>query len=113
MPPPTDDVKNWMNMFRWIVKLIRDEYEVDETILTRTAALETDCGLVIEQLEAVIDIIAGSFELRFPPGTLDEVVRLEELCMLASWMKGFYKRPPFISDAFEATCRSQNRACGA
>jgi hypothetical protein len=113
MPPPTDDVKNWMNMFRWIVKLIRDEYEVDETILTRTAALETDCGLVIEQLEAVIDIIAGSFELRFPPGTLDEVVRLEELCMLASWMKGLYKRPPFISDTFEATCRSQNRACGA
>ena len=53
MPPPIDDVKNWMNMFRWIVKLIRDEYEMDESILTRTAALETDCGLMIEQLEAI------------------------------------------------------------
>jgi hypothetical protein len=39
MPPPIDDVKNWMNMFRWIVKMIRDEYEVDEALLTRTAAL--------------------------------------------------------------------------
>jgi hypothetical protein len=47
MAPPTGDVKNWINMFRWIVKLIRDEYEVDETVLTRTAVLETDCGLVI------------------------------------------------------------------
>ncbi len=46
MPPPIDDVKNWMNMFRWIVKLIRDEYEVDETILVRSAVLETDCGLI-------------------------------------------------------------------
>ena len=33
MPPPTEDVKNWMHMFRWIVKLIRDEYEVDEAEL--------------------------------------------------------------------------------
>ena len=48
MSRPIDDVKNWMNMFRWIVKLIRDEYEVDEQILVRTAVLETDCGLVIE-----------------------------------------------------------------
>jgi hypothetical protein len=111
MPPPTDDVKNWMNMFRWIVKLIRDEYEVDEAVLTRTAALETDCGLVIEQVEAVLDVIAQSFELRFPPTTLDEVLKLEELCMLAAWMKGLYKRPPFISDGFEANCRSMNRAC--
>jgi hypothetical protein len=112
MPPPTEDVKNWMNMFRWIVKLIRDEYEIDESILTRTAVLETDCGLVIEQVEAVLEVIAQSFQLRFPPGTLDEVVKLEELCMLASWMKGFYKRPPFISDGFEASCRDLNTACG-
>jgi hypothetical protein len=32
MPPPIDNVKNWMNMFRWIVKLIRDEHEVDKAI---------------------------------------------------------------------------------
>jgi hypothetical protein len=108
---PTDDVKNWMHMFRWIVKLIRDDYEVDETILTRSAVLETDCGLVIEQLEAVVNTIAGSFDLSFPPGTLDEVVRLEELCMLAAWMKGLYKRPEFISGGFEAACRTRNTAC--
>ena len=41
MPPPIDDVKNWLNMFRWIVKMIRDEYEIDEAILTRTAVLES------------------------------------------------------------------------
>jgi hypothetical protein len=111
MPPPVDDVKNWMNMFRWIVKLIRDEYEIDESLLTRTAALETDCGLLIEQLEAILAVVAESFDLRFPPETLDEVLRLEELCMLASWMKGLYKRPPFISDGFEATCRELNSGC--
>jgi hypothetical protein len=111
MPPPTDDVKNWMNMFRWIVKLIRDEYEIDEAILTRTAVLESDCGLMIEQIESVLDTIAQSFQLRFPPGTLDEVLKLEELCMLAAWMKGLYKRPGFISDGFEANCRSLNGAC--
>jgi hypothetical protein len=111
MPPPTDDVKNWMNMFRWIVKMIRDEYEIDEAVLTRTAKLETDCGLVIEQLEAIIAIVAQSFSLGFPPTTLDEVVQLEELCMLAAWMRGLYKRPPFISDDFEATCRGMNPGC--
>ena len=111
MPPPIDDVKNWMNMFRWIVKLIRDEYEVDEAILTRTATLETDCGLVIEHLEAILMITGQSFGLGFPAGTLDEVVKLEELCMLAAWMKGLYKRPPFISDGFEATCRGMNPGC--
>jgi hypothetical protein len=111
MALPIDDVKNWMNMFRWIVKTIRDEYEVDEAILTRTAALETDCGLVIEQVEAVMAVVADSFGLKFPPDTLDEVVKLEELCMLASWMKGLYKRPPFISDGFEATCRALNSGC--
>jgi hypothetical protein len=112
MARPTDDVKNWMNMFRWIVKLIRDDYEVDEKQLVRTAALETDCGLVIEQLEAVLAIIAESFQLRFPPNTLDEVLKLEELCMLASWMKGLYKRPDFISESFESSCRVLNAGCG-
>jgi hypothetical protein len=111
MPPPIDDVKNWMNMFRWIVKLIRDEYEIDEAMLTRTAVLETDCGLMIEQVEAILGVVAESFSLTFPPETLDEVLRLEELCMLASWMKGLYKRPPFISDGFEATCRGANPGC--
>ena len=111
MSRPTDDVKNWMNMFRWIVKLIRDEYDIDETRLVRTAVLETDCGLMIEQVEAVLTVIAASFQLRFPPGTLDEVLKLEELCMLASWMKGLYKQPEFISAGFEASCRSLNAGC--
>ena len=112
MVPPTDDVKNWMTMFRWIVKLIRDEYDVDEQKLVRTAVLETDCGLAIEDVEAVLTIVAESFAVRFPPGTLDEIVKLEELCMLASWLKGFYKRPDFISEAFEAKCRGLNAGCG-
>jgi hypothetical protein len=112
MSLPTDDVKNWMHMFRWIVKVIRDEYEVDEKILTRSAVLETDCGLEAEQVESVLVIISGSFEVRFPAGTLDEVVRLEELCMLAAWMKGLYKRPEFISAGFEENCRAANAGCG-
>ena len=112
MSRPTDDVKNWMHMFRWIVKLIRDEYEVDETTLTRTAVLEKDCGLTIEQVEATLEIISGSFQIRFPAGTLDEVVKLDELCMLAAWMKGLYKRPEFISGEFEESCRAVNGACG-
>ena len=111
MSRPTDDVKNWMQMFRWIVKLIRDEYEVDEAVLTRSAVLESDCGLVIEQVEVVLGSIAESFELRFPSGTLDEVVKLEELCMLAAWMKGLYKRPEFISAGFEGSCRAVNVTC--
>jgi hypothetical protein len=100
MARPTDDVKNGMNMFRWIVKLIRDDCDVDKKRLVRTAALETECGLVVEQLEAVLAIIAESFQLRFPPNTPDEVLKLEELCMLASWLKGLYKRPDFIPDSF-------------
>jgi hypothetical protein len=112
LPLPTDDVKNWMHMFRWIVKTIRDEYEVDETILTRSAVLESDCGLVVEQVESMLDTISQSFAVRFPPGTLDEVVKLEELCMLAAWMKGLYKRPEFISSGFEQTCRAANAGCG-
>lgn len=103
-----EDVKNWMNMFRWIVKLIRDEYGIDEKILVRTAKLETDIGLSIEQVEQVLEYIADSFSIRFPTGTLDEIVHLEELCLLASWIKGYYKRPEFISDSFEALCRSSN-----
>jgi hypothetical protein len=92
--------------------VIRDEYEVDEKILTRSAVLETDCGLEAEQVESVLVTISGSFELRFPDGTLDEVVRLEELCMLAAWMKGLYKRPEFISAGFEENCRAANAGCG-
>jgi hypothetical protein len=111
MSRPTDDVKNWMQMFRWIVKLIRDEYEVDEAVLTRSAVLESDCGLAIEQVETVLGTIGDSFALRFPSGTLDEVVKLEELCMLAAWMKGLYKRPEFISTEFEEQCRAANAAC--
>jgi hypothetical protein len=111
MSRPIDDVKNWMTMFRWIVKLIRDEYEVDEAILVRSAVLETDCGLVIEQVEAVMGTIGESFQLCFPDGTLDELVKLEELCMVASWMKGFYKRPDFISSGFEERCRAVNPGC--
>ena len=68
------------------MKLIRDEYEVDETILTRSAVLELDCGLAIEQVETVVDTISQSFELRFPSGTLDEVVKLEEAFLHARRM---------------------------
>jgi hypothetical protein len=73
--------------------------------------LEADCGLVIEQVEALLGIIAESFLVAFPPGTLDEVLKLDELCMLASWMKGLYKRPEFISAGFESRCRALNPAC--
>ncbi len=110
---PTDGVTNWMHMFRWIVKLIRDDYGVDETRLVRSAVLESDLGLSVEQVEETMEIIAASFAMHFPAGTLDEVLRLEELCMRASWMKGFYKRPPFISDAFEAISRQVNPAAAA
>jgi len=108
MAAPTADITNWMHMFRWIVKLIRDDYGIDESSLVRTAALETDLGLQLEQVEEVLETVAESFQIRFPDGTLDEVLRLEELCLLASWLKGFYKRPPFIGDTFEARCRSLN-----
>ena len=113
MSRPVDDVKNWMNMFRWIVKLIRDEYQIDEARLVRTAALETDIGLSGEQVEEVMGTISESFVMRFPDGTLNEVLKLEELCMLASWIKGFYKKPEFISADFEARCRAANPAMAA
>lgn len=109
MSRSVEDVKNWMNCFRWVVKLIRDEYGIDEAILTRTAVLEKDLGLTIEQIEEIVEIIGDSFAMRFPDGVLDEVVKLEELCLVTSWMAGFYKRPEFISDEFEAKCRSMNR----
>ena len=88
MAHPTDDVKNWMNMFRWIVKLIRDDYEVDEALLVRTAVLETDCGLVIEQVEVVLGIISESFAISFPPETLDEVLKLGAQTMYTCWQAG-------------------------
>ncbi len=108
MAASTADITNWMHMFRWIVKLIRDDYGIDEARLVRTAQLETDLGLQIEQVEELLEIVAESFQIRFPDGTLDEVLRLEELCLLASWLRGCYKRPPFIGDSFEAKCRALN-----
>jgi hypothetical protein len=110
MSRSVEDVKNWMNMFRWIVKLIRDDYNIDEAKLVRTAQLETELSLTVEQVEQVLEVIGDSFVIKFPDGTLDEILKLEELCMLASWMKGFYKRPDFISDGFEARCRTANPA---
>ena len=107
-----EDVKNWMHLFRWIVKLIRDDYGVDEAILVRHATLETDCGLSLEQIEQMMQEIAESFEITFPPGTLDEIIKLEEVCMLVAWMKGLYKRPEFLSDGFEGRCRELNSIPG-
>jgi hypothetical protein len=97
-----------MTMFRWIVKAIRDDHGIDEARLTRFARLETELGLSIEEVEELLSLIDLSFGIRFPEGTLDEVLRLEELCMLASWIKGFYKRPEFISGGFETRCRAAN-----
>lgn len=111
MAPPTDGISNWMHLFRWIVKLIRDEYGVDETQLVRGAVLDSDCGLHPEDIETVLKIIGASFALRFPPTTLDEVVKLDELCMLAAWLKGLYKCPEFLSADFVVQCRTANAAC--
>jgi hypothetical protein len=102
------DVKNWMNMFRWIVKLIRDEYGVSEDKLTRTADIETDIGLSVEQREEVLDILATAFGVKFPDGTLDELVKFEELCLLAAWLHGLYKRPEFIGADYAASAASIN-----
>ena len=74
----------------------------------RSAALETDLGLSIEQVEEVLGQVAGAFELGFPDGTLDEVLKLDELCMLAAWLAGMYKRPPCIGDRFAASCMAAN-----
>ncbi len=108
MSKSTEDVKNWMNLFRWIVKQIRDDFGIDEKKLVRTAQLEGELGLSGEQLEQILEMVGDSFQIRFPDETLNEVLRLEELCLVASWMKGFYKRPEFISDGFETKCRELN-----
>ena len=102
------EVKNWMNMFRWIVKLIRDEYGVGEDKLTRTADIESDIGLSVEQREEVLDIIAKSFGVNFPDGTMDELVKFEELCLLAAWLHGLYKRPEFIGADYAAAAAAIN-----
>ena len=102
-------VKNWMNVFRWIVKLIRDEFGIDEKILVRTATLETDIGLSIERFERFWNISQRVSRSRFPENTLDEIVKLEGLCMLASWMKGYYKRPEFISDGLKPSAATSTR----
>ncbi len=103
----TEQITNWMQTFRWIVKLIRDDFGIDEKILTRNAVLD-EVGLTSEQLEQVLDFIAEAFEVTFPDDTLDEVVHLEDLCMLVSWMKGFYKKPDFVTSGFEIQCREAN-----
>ncbi len=108
MAASTADITNWMHMFRWVVKLIRDEYGIDEAILTRSAVLETDIGLSIENVERVLEYISDAFQVRFPDGTLDEVLRLEELCLLAAWLNNLYKCPPFIGVEFAAACRALN-----
>jgi hypothetical protein len=108
MSRATDDVKNWMHMFRWIVKLIRDDYGIDEKILVRDARLDGEIGLSLEQVEHVLDDIAESFGVRFPPGALDEIVKLEELCMLSAWLKGLYKQPEFLSAGYVAAARAVN-----
>ncbi len=95
-------------MFRWIVKLIRDEYGVAEEKLTRTAVIETDLGLSIEQTEEVLEIVAKSFDVRFPDGTLDELVKFEEMCLLAAWLHGLYKRPEFLGDEYVASAAAIN-----
>lgn len=102
------EVKNWMNMFRWVVKLIRDDYGIDEAQLTRNASIETDIGLGTEQVEEVLDIIAGCFAIKFPPGTLDELVKFEELCMLAAWLHGLYKQPDFLGADFTTRAAGLN-----
>ena len=108
MDQDISEVKNWMNMFRWIVKLIRDEYGVPEAKLTRTAIIDTDIGLSVEQTEEVLDILAKTFDVKFPPGTLDELVKFEEVCLLAAWLHGLYKRPEFLADAYAQAAASIN-----
>jgi hypothetical protein len=76
--------------------------------LTRTADIETDIGLSVEQREEVLDILAQSFGIAFPDGTLDELVKFEELCLLAAWLHGLYKRPEFIGADYAAAAASVN-----
>ncbi len=102
------DVSNWMHMFRWIVKLIRDDFGIPEEILTRHAIIEKDIGLNLEQLEVVLGDIAESFAIHFPDGTMDEIVKLEELCMLSSWLAGLYKQPEFLEAGYAARAKAAN-----
>lgn len=97
-----------MHLFRWIVKFIRDEYGVDEKLLDRTAVLEEDLGIEEETIEEIIAAVARKFEITFPPGILNEVFKLEELCLVSAWMHGLYKQPEFLGDAFVAACRADN-----
>ncbi|MBI1208812.1 MAG: acyl carrier protein [Azospirillum sp.] len=108
MSRSTEEINDWMKMFRWIVKLIRDEFAVEEKLLTRSANLEKDCQLSVEQIEQILDFIAEEFSVHFPDDATTEVVRLDDLCMLTSWIKGFYKRPDFVTAEFEARCRQLN-----
>ncbi len=109
----SEEVSNWMNMFRWIVKLIRDEYAIDEARLTRAATVEQDLALTLEQVERIIEYIQEAFGVRFPSGVMDEVVRLEELCLLASWLAGLYKRPDFLGTGYAETARAINSRAAA
>ncbi len=102
------DVGNWMNMFRWVVKLIRDDYGIAEEKLTRHAKIDTDIELSLEQTEEVLEILASSFAIRFPPGTLDELVKFEEICMLAAWLHGLYKRPEFLGADYAGKAAAMN-----
>jgi hypothetical protein len=102
------DVQNWQELSRAIVKLIRDQYGIEETQLKRTAVLETDLGLSIEQVERILDYVSETFKVTFPDGTLNEILKLEELCLLACWLKGFYKQPSYVSEGFASRCRSVN-----
>ncbi len=104
----SDEIKNWMHLFRWIVKHIRDEYGIDEGKLDRTAVLEEDLGIDEETIEEIIATVAHTFDIVFPSGTLNEVIKLEEFCLLAAWMHGLYKQPDFLGDSFIASCRSAN-----
>jgi hypothetical protein len=109
----SEEVSNWMHMFRWIVKLIRDEYGIDEVKLTRTASIDKDLSLTVEQLERILEYVQEAFGVKFPPGTLDELVRLEELCLLSSWLAGFYKRPEFLGGGYAESAMAINPRAAA
>lgn len=104
----SDDIKNWMHLFRWIVKYIRDEHGIDESLLNRTAVLEEDLGIDEETIEEIIAAVARTFGIKFPEGTLNEVLKLEELCLLSAWMHGLYKEPEFLGAAYVDACRAAN-----
>jgi acyl carrier protein len=103
---------NWQELSRAIVKLLRDQFGIEEDRLTRVALLDRDLGLDMAQLEELLAAIEERFALRFPEGTLDEVLRLEDLALLASWLKGFYKRPGFLSEACARKARVLNASAG-